>query len=96
MKSLMMTTVFICASGIGIPVLASDIEDYAGLPLYEEDVIDSRVEVVNEDTHEGYEGLPLSRRSETEMQWVELEGQEGYDGLPRVESAAYRTWARQD
>ena len=90
MKNLIMTTVFGIVSVVAAQAFASDIEDYAGLPLYHEDVIASPQEVVIDEEHAGYDGLPVTRQIKPVFQSVfqsaEIEYEEGYDGLPLVEA----------
>jgi len=96
MKNLIRTTVFGIITVVAVPAFASEIEDYAGLPLYEEDFIASPQEVVIHAERAGYDGLPVTRRTRPANQSAEVAYQEGYDGLPLVETDTRGMLATQD
>ncbi len=102
MKNLVITTVFSIVSVVTAQALASDIEDYAGLPLYEEGIITTPEEIVVNENHTGYDGLPVTRlvkpafHSDPEKTEFSAFEQEGYDGLPLVETESQGTLTIKD
>jgi hypothetical protein len=96
MKNLFITTVFSIVSVVSAQAFASDIEDYAGLPIYQDDIVASPQAVVIDGQHTGYDGLPVTQRINPVMRSVEIESQEGYDGLPLVETESQDMFAIQE
>ena len=80
------TTTFCFFSVLGTQAMASDIEDYAGLSIYEDEMLPAVQEVVVNEGHEGYDGLPVTYRTGRAFQSAESQNQDGYDGLPVIHS----------
>ena len=95
MKNLIRITVFGIVSVVAAQAFASEIEDYAGLPLYQKDVIAIPQEVVIDEEHAGYDGLPVTRQIKPVFQSAAVEYEEGYDGLPLVETESRNMFAIQ-
>ena len=64
MRNLFKTTIFSIVSIVGAQAFASDIEDYTGLPVYQDDMIASpQAEVINEG-HTSLQGVCASTWSQ--------------------------------
>jgi len=96
MKNLIMTTVFGIVSVVAAQAFASEIEDYAGLPLYQEDIVAGPQEAVIDENRAGYDGLPVTRGIKPVFQSAEVEYEEGYDGLPLVDTESRGMFAIQE
>jgi hypothetical protein len=96
MRNLLMTTVISIVSVVSTQAFAGDVEDYTGLPVYQEDIVASHQEVVIDKEHTGYDGLPVTRRTNPVLQYVEIEAQEGYDGVPLVGTESHDMFAIQE
>ena len=93
MKTAIAIMVFSIGTAISTLAVGGDIEDYAGLPIGEDETMPAAVEYIVRDGYSGYDGLPVTRQMQPTFVSVELENSEGYDGLPNERPLGYETWA---
>ena len=96
MQNLIVTTALGLMIAHTTPVFSGEREDYAGLPLDDYHVEPVTPDRVIHAQHQGYDGLPVTRRPDTRMHSTEVAHHEGYDGLPLVIPARNDVFAAQD